>query len=72
MMRLTVELDEKELARIQEATGIKKKSPAVKKAVEGFLYAQERRRFLRRVCEGKTDYGLTNDELEATGMYDPD
>jgi Arc/MetJ family transcription regulator len=32
MMRLTVEIDEKELAEIQKATGVRKKSPAVKKA----------------------------------------
>jgi len=72
MMRLTVDIDAKEIARIQEATGIRKKSPAVKKAVEGYLYALERRRFLKRVCEGKTDYGMTNEELEAAGTYDSD
>ena len=71
-MRLTVEIDEHDLAEIQKATGIRKKSPAVKKAVEGFLHALDRRRFLQRVCEGKTDYSLTNDELEQTGTYDSD
>ena len=67
-MRLTVDIDEKELAQVQRATGVRKKSPAIKKAVEGFLYAVERRRFLKRVCEGKTDYSLTNDELEESGV----
>jgi len=70
MMRMTVEIDDNELARVQEATGIKKKSPAVKKAVEEFLYAVERRRFLERVCEGRTDYSTTNDELESAASYD--
>lgn len=71
-MRLTVDIDANDLARIQEATGIRKKSPAVKKAVEGYLQTQQRRRFLQRVCEGKTDYGMTNDEVEAIGTYDTD
>jgi len=71
-MRLTVDIAEKELAQIQKATGIRKKSPAVKKAVEGYLYALERQRFLRRVCEGRTDYTATNEALEAAGVYDSD
>lgn len=68
---MTVDIDESELAEVQKATGIGKKSPAIKRAVEGFLYAVERRRFLKRVCEGKTDYSLTNDEMEDAGTYDP-
>ncbi|MDP6522662.1 MAG: hypothetical protein QGI24_04365 [Kiritimatiellia bacterium] len=71
-MRFTVELDASEIAEIQEATGLRKKSPAVKKAVEGYLYGLKRRKFLQRVCEGKTDYGMTNEEVEAAGTYDPD
>ena len=71
-MRLTVDIDEKELAEIQKATGIRKKSPAVKKAVEAYLCGLERRRFLQRVCEGRTDYSMTNEEIEAAGTYDPD
>lgn len=71
-MRLTVDIEDHDLAKIQKATGLRKKSPAVKKAVEGYLYALERRRFLQRVCEGKTDYSVTNVELEAAGTYDAD
>ncbi len=71
-MRLTVDIDEKDLAAIQKATGIRKKSPAVKKAAEEYLYALKRQEFLQRVCEGKTDYGMTNEELEAEGTYDSD
>jgi len=72
MMRLTVDIDDQELAEIQKATGIRKKSPAVKKAVEGYLRTLDRQRFLQRVCEGKTDYSVTNRELEAGGTYDAD
>jgi Arc/MetJ family transcription regulator len=72
MMRLTVDIDENDLAEVQRATGLRKKSPAIKKAVEGYLYAVQRRRFLQRVCEGKTDYSLTNAELEWMGTYDSD
>ena len=71
-MRLTVEIDDKELARLQKATGIRKKSPAVKKAVDDYLYNLERRRFLQRVCEGRTDYSTSNEEIEAAGTYDSD
>ena len=71
-MRLTIELDENELLEIQEATGIRKKSPAVQKAVRGYLDSVHRKRFLKRVSEGKTQYGLTNDELEAAASYDTD
>jgi Arc/MetJ family transcription regulator len=71
-MRLTIELDDKELQEVQEATGIQKKSPAVQKAVQGYLDAVHRTRFLQRVAEGKTQYGMTNDELEAAATYDTD
>lgn len=71
-MRLTVDIDENEIVRLQKATGIRKKSPAVKKAVEDYLLFVERRRFLQRVCEGRTDYSTTNDELESAGSYDID
>ena len=70
LMRLTVEIEDRDLARIQKATGLRKKSPAVKKAVEDYLHTLERRRFLRRVCEGETDYSATNEEIEASGSYD--
>jgi Arc/MetJ family transcription regulator len=71
-MRITVELDGIELAKIQEATGISKKSPAVRRAVVEYLREREKQRFLNKVREGQTDYGLTNEELEAQARYDPD
>jgi Arc/MetJ family transcription regulator len=71
-MRITVDIDETSLARIQKATGIRKRSPAVRRAVDDYVRELERKRFLRKVMEGRSDYGLTNDELEARGRYDAD
>ena len=64
-MRITVELDDAEIAQVQAATGLRKKSPAVRQAVVEYLRAHEKQRFLKRVREGRTDYSLTNAELEA-------
>jgi len=71
-MRITVELDESQLAAIQHATGISKKSPAVRQALQDYLAGLVRKCFLERVLRGETDYALTNAELEARGTYDPD
>ena len=71
-MRISVDVDAKQIARIQNATGIRKKSPAVQRAVEGYLQAEERKRFLRKVLDGRSDYGLTNAQVEALGVYDAD
>lgn len=70
-MRITVEIDDDQLAAIQEATGLSKKSPAIRKAIEDHLVELARKRFLKRVLEGQSDYGLTNDEVEARQAYDP-
>jgi len=72
MMRITIEIDDNTLARVQRATGIKKKSPAVQKAVADYVRDLERRKFISKVCEGKTDYGMTNYQVEALGTYDTD
>ena len=69
-MRITIEIDEQQLAAIQQITGLTKKSPAVRRVIEDHLAGQARKRFLERVLEGKTDYSLTNDELEGLGVYD--
>lgn len=71
-MRITLDIDEAELGRIQAATGIRKKSPAVREALGRYVRDLERRRFLRRVLAGETDYSLTNDQLEGLGIYDTD
>jgi len=69
-MRITVEIDDSEMRRIQQYTGQKKKSPAVSQALTDYLEAQERRRFVAKVLAGKTDYSATNEELEAQDRYE--
>ncbi len=71
-MRITVEIDDASLDRIRQATGIERKSPAVARALRDYLATLDRRTFIQRVCEGKTDYPLTNEELEARDTHDPD
>ena len=69
-MRITVDIDESQLAAIQQATGVKKKAPAIRQALTEYVAERQRRRFLSRVMEGGVDYGLTNEELESRGSYD--
>lgn len=71
-MRITIDIDEKQLAGIQKETGIRKKSPAVRHALECYIREMEKKRFLREVMEGRCDYSLTNEQLEALGIYDTD
>ena len=71
-MRITIDIDEKDVAKIQKETGIKKKSPAIRKAAISYIEAAERRRFVEKVMEGQSDYGMTNEEVEALGDYDSD
>jgi len=53
------------MSRIQRITGQKKKSPAVSLALAEFLELWERRDFIGRVLAGKTDFSLSNEQLEA-------
>lgn len=69
-MRITVEIDASALKRIQKAARQNKKSPAVSWALAQFLKQQKRQKFLERVLSGRTDYALTNDELEARDVYE--
>lgn len=69
-MRITIEIDAKSLQRIQTLTGQKKKSPAVSQALDAYLLQQARRVLIQRALSGKTDFPLTNDELEARDIYD--
>ncbi len=71
-MRITVDIDESQLRTIQQATGQRKKSPAIRQALDEFVAERKRKQFLLKVMEGSVDYGLTNDELEARGTYDAD
>ena len=72
MMRITVDIDESDLASVQRMTGIRKKSPALRRAVLDYVREMEKKRFLQKVMEGRSDYGLTNDALEGLGEYDAD
>ena len=69
-MRITIDVDAKELKKIQIITGEKKKSPAIVEALSRFLRQQQRQKFLERVLSGRTDFSLTNDELEALDIYE--
>jgi Arc/MetJ family transcription regulator len=71
-MRITVDIDASDLASVQKATGIRKRSPAVRQAVAGYVKDVERKRFLQRVMECKTDYATRNEELEARDTHDAD
>jgi hypothetical protein len=58
------------MREIQKITGQKKKSPAVTSALAEFLLRHKRQKFIDRVLSGQTDFGLTNDELEARDVYE--
>ena len=69
-MRMTVDIDAKVISEIQHETGISGKSPAVRTALEAYLREVRKRKLLQRVMEGRTDYGSSNEELEALATYD--
>jgi Arc/MetJ family transcription regulator len=64
-MRSAIEIDADDMIRIQKITGKKKKSPAVSQALTEFLKLRERQEFIGRVLAGKTDFSLSNEQLEA-------
>jgi Arc/MetJ family transcription regulator len=68
-MRLTIEIGADDMSRIQRITGEKKKSPAVSHALTEFLKLRERRDFIGRVLAGKTDFSLSNEQLEARDSF---
>jgi len=69
-MRMTIDIDEKSLNEIMKFTHIKKKSPAVSKAIDCFCKEIRRKEILEKVLSGKTDYSLTNKQLEDLSTYD--
>ena len=69
-MRITIEIDESSLSEILKATGEKKKSPAIRQALEEYVAERRRKDFLRKVMQGQSDYRMSNQELEALGTYD--
>ena len=64
-MRITVELDEKNLGDLLKVTGHKKNSPAVAFAVRDFVNRKKAKDFGRMLREGKFDYPAKNEEVEA-------
>jgi Arc/MetJ family transcription regulator len=69
-MRITFEIDAKNLRQIQKITGQKKKSPAISAALADYLQMRQRRALIERALAGRTDYPLTNQELETRDLYD--
>ena len=66
-MRITVDIDDTELADLLKVTGETKKSSAVNKAVTEFLNRKKAKEFGRLLREGAFDFPLTNDEIEQQG-----
>jgi Arc/MetJ family transcription regulator len=71
-MRITVEIDDQVLQRIQKATGQRKRSPAVREALQRYLREREKKELLRKVLGGESDFGMTNEELEGLASHDSD
>ncbi len=71
-MRMTIDIDETNLDEIIKFTRIRKKSPAVSKAIDCFCKEIRRKEILNKVLSGKTDYSLTNKQLEDLNKYDSD
>ena len=64
-MRMTVEIEEKDLDELAKVTGIKKNSPAVAFAVRDFINRKKAKDFGRMLREGAFDYPATNDAIES-------
>lgn len=69
-MRVTVDIPARDLQEIQKLTAQKKKSPAINRALAEFISLRRKREFLARVMSGRTDYALTNQQLEAQDIYE--
>ena len=69
-MRITVDIGANTLKRIQQITGQRKRAPAVSQALNEFLRQHARRGFIEWAVSGKSDFGMTNDELEAQDVYE--
>ena len=71
-MRLTIDIDAALLQRLQKATGQRKRSPAVREALQRYLREREKRELLAKVLRGESDFAMTNEELEKLASYDSD
>lgn len=63
-MRITVDIEDQELAELLKITGKKTKSSAVASAVTEFLNRKKAREFGRLLREGHFDVDFTNDDVE--------
>ena len=64
-VRITVEIEEEKLRQVVAATGERKKSPAVAKAVDAFLEMKARQGFADQIREKRIHYETTNEEIES-------
>jgi len=64
-MRISVEIDDGILDELVRITGERKKSPAVAKAVQEFLYRRKAREFGDMLFNGEFHYDVLNDEMES-------
>ncbi len=69
-MRITLDIDDRSLTRIQRHTGIRKKSPAVARALDLYLREIRKKKLLQKIMEGESSFGFINDELEQRSVYD--
>ena len=69
-MRVTIEIGAKDLNQIRKLTNLKKKSPAISRALSEFIRLRQKRQFIERALAGQTDYAVTNEQLEARDVYE--
>lgn len=70
-MRVTVQIDESRLKKIQALTKQNKVSPAISAALDDYIKKEEKRAFIKSVLDGEIDYDLTNEEIEAHQYVSP-
>lgn len=63
-MRITVDIEDTDLAELLKLTGEKKKSSAVNKVVVDYLNRRKAKEFGRLLREGDFDIDFTNEEVE--------
>jgi Arc/MetJ family transcription regulator len=66
-MRITVDIEDTDLAELLKLTGEKKKSSAVNKVVLDYLNRKKAREFGRLLREGAFDIDFTNEDVEKGG-----
>lgn len=63
-MRITVDIEDAEMAELLALTGEKKKSSAVNKVVTDYLNRRKAKEFGRLLREGAFDFDFTNEDVE--------